>query len=63
MQSKKSKPDPASTLPKIAAVKRWVRKQEGRKKTGRKTVGNKGEEESNRVKAWGSRQKRKTHRS
>ena len=36
MQSKKSKPDPASILPEIAAVKRWLGRKEGGRKEDRK---------------------------
>ena len=37
MQSKKSKLDPASTLPEIAAVKRWLGSKEGGRKEDRKS--------------------------
>lgn len=36
MQSKKSKPDPASTLPEIEAVKRWLGSKKGGRKEDRK---------------------------
>ena len=36
MQSKKSKPDPASIFPEIAAVKRWLGRKEGGRKEDRK---------------------------
>ena len=38
MQSKKSKLDPASTLPEIAAVKRWLGSKEGGRKEDRKRL-------------------------
>lgn len=53
MPSKKSKPDPASTLPEIAAVKRWLGSKEGGRKEDRKENCRRQKEKSNRVKATG----------